>query len=315
MTQPFSAANSRDFGLSANTQKVIDKILEDSPLHRRFLTSSLSLLTGAEKTQLGDYVDFCISRDLTTEYLAESYLMFVTDTMREQIYFQKHKKYRYSSFAEVANHVYFNNEYMSHYMYAQALTLFFWPNHLGMYRFFQETLPQDNAGKYLEIGPGHGTFLNYAMNNCRFGSYLGVDISETSVAQTQALLDYYQRGRAKKNFLVQCADFLSADLAAGTFDAIIMGEVLEHVEQPDVFMKRIAELATDDAYIYITTCIDAPIVDHIYLFTSTAEIEKLFNDCGLTIVRELFLPYEGKTVQESLQSRLPISTAYVLKKT
>jgi len=110
-------------------------------------------------------------------------------------------------------------------------------------------------------------------------------------------------------------DFLEAkELEAGTYDAIIMGEVLEHVEQPDVFLKRIAELAKDDAYIYVTTCINAPAVDHIFLWRSTDELEKMIEGTGLKIKTPLRLPYEGKTLEESQAAELSINVAYVLEK-
>jgi len=86
------------------------------------------------------------------------------------------------------------------------------------------------------------------------------------------------------------------------------------VERPDLLMKQICNVAKDDAYIYVSTCIDSPIVDHIYLFESTEEIEKLYSDCGLKIVKELFLPYEGTTLEQSKARRLPISVVYVLQR-
>lgn len=300
--------------LFPNVARLTEKILEDNPLHRRVLQASVNLLTKDEIEQQDAYIGFCLSKNVTIDYLAESYLILVTDTLREQIYFQKHKKYRYSTFAEVADNVYFNQEYMSHYMYAVALTLFFWPNHLGMFRFLKKTLPQNKRGKYLEIGPGHGWFITTAMNQCSFDSYLGVDISETSIGQTREMVQYYRQGKPEKNFELKCMDFLSTDLPPGSFDAIIMGEVLEHVEQPEKFMKQIHRLAKEDAYIFITTCVDAPVVDHIYLFENTKQIADLFTRCGLKIKEELFLAYEGKTLEESFAQRLPVSVAYVLQK-
>jgi len=94
-----------------------------------------------------------------------------------------------------------------------------------------------------------------------------------------------------------------------------LGEVLEHVEQPEVFLRRIAELAKDDAYIFITTCINAPAVDHIYLWRTTDELEEMITASGLTITEPLRLPYEGKTLEESREENLPINVAYVLAKT
>jgi 2-polyprenyl-3-methyl-5-hydroxy-6-metoxy-1,4-benzoquinol methylase len=300
--------------LPQNSAQLIEKILEENPVHRKVLEASVQQLTGDEVQLLESYISYCLEKGLTLDYLAESYLILVMDTFREQMYFQQHKKYRYSTFAEVANDVYFNKEYMSHYMYAVALTLFFWPNHLGMFRFLKQTLPRDRKGKYLEIGPGHGFFITTAMETTGYDSFTGVDISETSIGQTSALIEHYRKGKPKKNLQLKCMDFLGADLPNSEFDAVIMGEVLEHVEQPDAFMKRICAVAKKDAYIFITTCIDAPVKDHIYLFENTKQIADLFDRCGLSIKAELFLPYEGKTLEESFAKRLPVSVAYVLQK-
>jgi len=300
--------------ISANIQKLLEKILQDNPLHRNILSAAVGRWTKEEVAELEDYLEYCLKKNVSIEYLAESYLVVVGDTLREQIYFQKHKKYRYSTFDEVAKDVYFNKEYMSHYMYGIALTTYFWPNHLAMWRFFNETLPRDKKGKYLEIGPGHGCFFTTAIDESSYDSFLGIDVSETSVQQTTELVNHRRRGKPARPFEIRNMDFLSADVPARSFDAVVMGEVLEHVERPDLMMKQICNVAKDDAYIYISTCIDSPIVDHIYLFESTEELEKLFNDCGLKIVKELFLPYEGTTMKESTARRLPISVVYQLQR-
>jgi hypothetical protein len=113
---------------------------------------------------------------------------------------------------------------------------------------------------------------------------------------------------------VRKMDFLdAADLAPQSFDAIIMGEVAEHVEDPARFFRRIAELATPDAFIFITTCINAPAVDHIYLWRTTDALEQMIEASGLDIVKPLRLPYEGMTLEETVARELPINVAYVLR--
>lgn len=301
--------------LPPGTGALVGKILEENPLHRKFLNASVAGLMPGEIAQLEEYIGYCLGKGLTVEYLSACYLTIVFDTLREQAYFQKNGAYRCSTFAEVADRVYFDEEYMSHYMYGLALTSFLWPNHLAMFRFFRDTLPKSRTGAYLEIGPGHGYFITTAMELSAFGDFLGIDISETSIAQTGALVAHYRTGRPAKNLALRCMDFLNADLPDGSFDAVVMGEVLEHVERPDAFLKRIRALARDDAHIFVTTCINAPAVDHIYLFRDTAQLEKMFADCGLGVKNSLVRPYEGKTLEESVRDRLAVNVAYVLEKT
>ena len=310
MTQQAPQEKAAD--LPPNIRALRIAILDQNPMHRSFMTAALANVTAEELAHLDRYIGFCTGRGLTINYLAECYLTIVGDTLREQIYFQKHKKYRYSSFDEVAKGVYFNDEYMSFYMYGLALTSFLWPNHLSMFRFFRDTLPKDRRGHYLEIGPGHGYFLMTAMERSSYDNFTGVDISETSIAQTRALIEHL--GKARKGYDLACMDFLQCDLKDKSFDAVVMGEVLEHVERPDLFLKQIARIAADDAYIFVTTCINAPAVDHIFLFKDPQQLEKLFADCGLRIKNQLIKPYEGKTLQESLDQYLAINVAYVLEK-
>ena len=287
------------------------RIRHDNPMHRGFLANAVAQLTPQEKAELVEYLAFCTSRSLSIEYLARCYLTVVEDTMREQLYFQRHRQYRYSTFAEVADHVYFNGEYMSYYMHGLALSSYLWPNHLALFRFFRSSLPTSRRGSYLEIGPGHGYFLKTAMQLSRYDAFFGVDISATSIALTQALVDRYGGDRAGYVHL-ECVDFLEADLPPAGFAAIVMGEVLEHVEQPERFLRRIATLAADDSFVFVTTCINAPAVDHIHLFRHPDELRDLFTACGLEITHARICPHAGKTLDECLEGRYAVNVAYVL---
>lgn len=293
---------------------LIEQIIEENPLHRRFIQAALENITQEELEHLGKYLDFCAHKGLDIPYITECYLTIVADTLREQIYFMNKKEYRHKSFSDVASDVYFNAEYMHRYMHGLAITSFFWPNHVGMTRFFKKTLPRQKRGKYLEIGPGHGYYLMTAIQNGCFDDFLGIDISEASIQQTQAIVAHF-KPELEDRFQLKLTDFLQAEqLQEESFDAIVMGEVLEHVEKPEAFLQRIAELAKPDAYIYITTCINAPAIDHIYLWRTTDELEQMIQANGLNIRTALRLPYEGKTLEESVIENLAINVAYVLEK-
>ncbi len=300
--------------LPSNVLKLIELILEENPMHRRFIHSSLGNITQEELEYLHAYLNYCDHNGIDILYLTQCYHTIVEDTFREQLYFNRNKEYRHKTFSDVANDEYFNEEYMHRYMYGLALTSFLWPNHVCTTRFFKETLPKKKYGKYLEVGPGHGYYLMTAIQNSSFDDFIGIDISEASIKQTQAIIDYFHPD-LKNRFQLELTDFLVADqLEAESFDAIVMGEVLEHVEQPEYFLLRIAELAKSDSYIFISTCINAPAVDHIYLWRNTDELEEMIRGSGLNIRNHLRLPYEGKSLHESIKGGLAVNVAYVLEK-
>ncbi len=133
---------------------LVENIAEQFPVHRAFLNQAVGGATDEEVRQLTGYLEFCLSKGLTLEYLAECYLTILGDTIEEQLYFRENGNYRHSTFDEVASSVYHDRDYMDRYMYGLAITNFLWPNHVAMARFLRETLPRDRGGRYLEVGPG-----------------------------------------------------------------------------------------------------------------------------------------------------------------
>ena len=289
-------------------------VAAEHPVHKSFLKTSLALLTAEELAEFHSYLEFCQTKGLTEDYLAESYLTLLEDTLREQMYFMQHKKYRYSTLAEVIDLVYRNSDYMNRYMYGLAITDFLWPNHVEMVRFFKRTLPRGSTGAYLEVGPGHGHYLMTAMRESGYTSYTGIDISAASIEQTRSFVEYFLPDSSASLSLLE-TDFLDAQgLDSAEFDAIVMGEVLEHVEAPDLFLQRIASLAKPDTHIFITSCINAPEIDHIFLWRTIESLELLINENGLQIVDKAYMPYSGKTLDEAQTAELPINVAYVLRR-
>ncbi len=97
------------------------------------------------------------------------------------------------------------------------------------------------------------------------------------------------------------------------YGAIVIGEVLEHIEGPQAFVNKCAELLDADGRVYLTTCLNAPAVDHISLFSVPEDVEKLFDAAGLAIDEKLYIPYKGTTLERCMRQKLPVNVAYFLK--
>jgi 2-polyprenyl-3-methyl-5-hydroxy-6-metoxy-1,4-benzoquinol methylase len=113
---------------------------------------------------------------------------------------------------------------------------------------------------------------------------------------------------------VQEIDFLNFEEGNVNYSCIVMGEVLEHVENPGLFLSRIRRLSNPATHIFITTCMNAPAVDHISLFRTGKDVEDIIRSSGLEVVEACYVPYTGKTLAESEKRTLPVNVGYVLRK-
>ncbi|MBY4596596.1 class I SAM-dependent methyltransferase [bacterium BD-1] len=290
-------------------ESLIEAICTAMPMQRNSLRACYGQLDGKERAELERYVSACLARGVDVPRLVVAYKTISEDTLREQVYFRRHGKYRFSTFEEVAGSVYFNDEYMQRYMYGLALTLYLWPNHLEILRYFDKALARAKGGSYLEVGPGHGAFFSRAIRSGKFGRHLGIDISPTSLALTRSLLE--SEGLAGWD-LVE-SDFLAYESGQGQFDVIVMGEVLEHVEQPGLFLDQLRRLVAPGGLVFITTAVNAPAVDHIHLFSSVDEVRALAEGSRFAVLDVFAPPYHGCTMAVTIEQKLPINVAMVLE--
>jgi SAM-dependent methyltransferase len=237
----------------------------------------------------------------------------VLDTLREQMFFRRHGRYRHERFADVANSVYFADEYMRLYMKGLALTAYLWPNHVAIRRFFQSEVADGPCrGRYLEVGPGHGLYMAAALRSGRFSQCVGVDISPTSLELTRAVVGRYVEG-ADTSLSLALGDFLAMEVP-GRFDVVVMGEVLEHVERPGEFLARARAACAEGGHVFVSTCANSPATDHIYLFRHDSEVDALVRAAGLSIVTRLVVPYHGTSLEQSYRESLPVNVAMVLSR-
>lgn len=289
-----------------------DEVRGMNQMHHKMMQGGLEYLDSDEIGRLEFLIRYLLSQGLEIKYLADCYLEVVRDTLTEQIFFLRNGRYRFATYQEVAAAFDARPEYMRRYMYGLALTSYIWPNHTEIFRFFERHLPRDRGGAYLEIGPGHGLYMATALQVSSYASFLGIDISGESIQQTGAITRHFAPDRAGAVDLRVC-DFLeSRDLPEQGFSMIVAGELLEHVERPERFLARMERLLSPGGTVFVSTCVNSPAFDHIYLWRSPASFEDMIREAGFQIVERLVLPYPGTTIEVSEEKGLSMNLAYFL---
>ncbi len=276
-------------------QKIIDLIAQGNPLQKKRIAKFLEM-------QKFEYWSFAeeLSGILNHSFLidnesrgqaAQAYNKMCMDFLKEQIRFRKSGVYRIDDANVAVQQVYNDPEVMRYYMVGLLISYLFWPNHYALFKFFKDNLPSSNkVTNYLEVGVGHGLFTSNMIKRYPNVDAVAVDISETSILTAREILKTFQVDDDAIEFIH--GDFLAVDFNQRKFDFIIMGEVLEHVNNAPDFLRRTKEILKKDGVIYISTCANSPALDHVYHFKSVDEIRNLISISGFSILKDLALPAE-----------------------
>jgi ubiquinone/menaquinone biosynthesis C-methylase UbiE len=201
--------------------------------------------------------------------------------IQERMDFLRSGRYASSSFAEVEQRVYANPEIMEYYMYGLVFSQFLWKEQYARLAFFCDGLPlyREQTGSYIEFGGGHAMYISSAADILRPDTRLElIDISATSIDVARAMspndrIQYH---------LCNVFDFP----VERKYNFVVAGEILEHLEEPRKLLARIREMLTPDGRAFISTPVNAPTVDHIYLFNHAREIREMLQSEGFAIESE-----------------------------
>ena len=293
-------------------QTLFNKITERNQFQKKYLKKlEWGGLTESEQKELDNVLHFFLEElHYDLDYIANAYIFINDMVMEETYYFIKNGKYRYSSFAEVDKIVYSDPEYMEKYMIGLSISDYIWINHIKMLRYFEENIGKFRGERYLEIGPGFGQYLTRALTQGEFTTYDVCDVSKTSVDRCNKYLKY--RGLSDKCTVVE-RNFFQYD-SNYKYDCIVMGEVLEHVEEPELMLEKIYELLNQDGKAFITTVINAPTVDHIALFESIEQVLGMVKGVGFK-VNDYQCTTEGDTpLEKVIRRKQAITIAMILEK-
>jgi len=251
--------------------------------------------------------------DMTIEYCIDAYLKMVGDMFKCQVKFMRTGKYPTESAAYAFNEIYSNEKEMLSYMIGLALSQYLWSTHYEMFGHLKLSLAQNKnkINKYLEIGPGHGLFLKSAIDILNKNVEMtAVDISQTSLNVSKSIISHFY---PSKNISFINKDMLNLSMDFN-FDFIVMGEVIEHVEDPKLLLVKISKLLSKNGKAFLSTCVNCPMIDHIYHFHTVDEIKKMFNDCGLHIESEKVLPAEKMSTAEAIEKNITINYSAIVKR-
>lgn len=295
-------------------QHLMDQIGIKSPLQIRNVQKYVDEMWPVERENFQRRIQYLLHEGETYETIADGYLQFCLYFMEERKYFMRMGTYRHSTFDEIA-YLYNDEKYMKNYMLGLSLAIYLWKIQRDNMRFFRGKCQADKhqGGKYLEVGPGHGEYLVTAVENMSFDNYVAVDISKTAVNMTKSYLDFALKEKQDKlkRVCVENKDFLDFSQKE-KFDAIVVSEVIEHVENPKKFLIQIRKLAKEDTYIYVSTAINSPFPDHLYHFHNKGEVYSLIEEAGLKVVDEMFSSADGVEMEKAVKKNYDITVGFIL---
>jgi precorrin-6B methylase 2 len=293
---------------------IVGRIVGAWPDHRDYLAKSLGRRPEDELAELDALAGKILKICPDPAAACASYRWMCGVFIEEDLHFRRTGEYRCKTFAEAKTYVYDNEPFMHKYMDGLLVSQLLWANHANSYLFFLNAFVRDlpDPFDYLEIGPGHGLYLSVAALDPRRRRIEGWDVSAKSLSQTQ---DALRRLGVERNVCLRLHDVLAEDAAdddGGAFDAIVISEVLEHLENPERALARLARSLRPGGRLFVNVPINSPAPDHIYLLRSADEARRLMESSGLAVVRAAEMPMTGYTLAQAAKARATVSCLFVL---
>ena len=267
--------------------QIVSAIAERDPLQRKSIKSVFTdrdeIFWRRADSFAGKMLSICEKENISLDYLAGAYLKMCKDMLKEQVKFKRTGQYSCKTAADANQKVYSSEREMSSYMYGLAISQFLWPNHYAMYDFFiNESSKLKEVSSCLDVGPGHGVYLAEALRLFPLAEFTAIDISPISIGITKKVVKEFCPGAQCRYVLSDINDFDS-----GSYNYIVMCEVLEHLDSPREVLTKVREFLSPMGHLFLTTCANCPAIDHVYLYDSVNDIRQEIGECGYEIVSDL----------------------------
>ena len=159
---------------------------------------------------------FCRNGAWTLDRSLKAYIYLLTEMESLQAEYARTGRYPNSSFAEVEATFDKDRKRMRMHLEALAIAQFLWIDQWERFAFFSEWIDEVSPIVHLEIGPGHGLYLDKTVRSTRsIGTRItSLDVSPESLETARAM--------AGESVQFIAADFMNWN-PAGAFDTITLG--------------------------------------------------------------------------------------------
>ncbi len=283
------------------------------PAHRAYLAALREALAPRELVHANWLSDAIMKISPDLVHVCEDY-QWLCEVMRdEQLQFMRTHRYRLSSFREALHTVYDNAPFMTRYLNGLLVGRVLWLEQLQMLvQYADEFLAGHSPGyRHLEIGPGHGILLYLAAQDVRCSEVAALDVSASSLQATDDCLRRLQAGTSAR--LIQHDICSGVPETSGGWNSIVVSELLEHLEAPDQALRNLAKAMNRDGLMFISTPVNCPMPDHIYLFKTPEEVVRLVESCGLTVIEQCSYVSLGHTEALARKHGYPIACTLIAR--
>ena len=242
---------------------------------------------------------------------ARGYADFAMDAIKLQKKFNKTREYIVKKYSDLMDSVYLNHEYMFNlYLPGILLSQYLWPHHYRQLEFFKNKFVplalQENISLFYDVGVGTGFYSKEMLRSVPSVRGIGLDISPHSLNHAQKLVAAWDLSSRYQTKIQNILDESWSNQA----DAVINVEVLEHLEDPRLFLNSLYDSLRPGGIAFITAAVNAPNFDHIYLYRSLHDVAEQISSVGFTIVEALeFFAYEALAGEIA-----PSSAVFILRK-
>jgi len=148
-------------------------------------------------------------------------------------------------------------------------------------------------GRIASVGMGTGYELKLVHESLPKWIIEGYDTDEKAHTDARKLLHYFNITDNIRFGGLFPDDRPSIDTL---YDAILLCELMEHLEDPSGFLKKVRTCLKPGGLIFVTMAVNIAQEDHIYLYASINDCRKQLADCGFVTIIEKIIPMTIRSI-------------------